>query len=414
MNATTNTPSDMSTEPQFSHWKRRITLFLISQTISLFGSSIVQYAIIWHITLTTSSGVMLMGSTLCGFLPQIAISLFAGVWVDTFPRKTLILLADGCIALSTLGLAVLFLCGETDTGWLFAALVVRSAGTGIQTPAVNAVIPQLVPRSQLMRVNSINSTLASLMQFLAPAVSGIILTLTSIETTFMLDVGTAVLGMGILATLAIPAATGTVGDSTLKTIAQGFTYVQSSAFIKNILIYQLVVLVLISPSAFLTPLMVSRSFGPEVWRLTVGEMTYSAGAVIGGLLLAAWGGFRNRAHTLFLAGAGYGMLMVCMGMAPDFIVYMLFNTLIGLTAPCYSASLNVLIQENVPSELLGRAFSFVQLAGSCAFPAGMLLFGPLADIFQVNHLLAGCGVAVVLSTLCNFLRWNKHIGQLQS
>lgn len=409
MNTATNTPLDTPAEPSFPHWKRRIALFLISQTLSLFGSSIVQYAIIWHITLTTSSGVMLMGSTLCGFLPQIVISLFAGVWVDKFPRKTLILLADGCIALSTLGLATLFLCGETGTEWLFAALVIRSAGTGIQTPAVNAVIPQLVPRSQLMRVNSINSTLASLMQFLAPATSGVILTLTSIETTFMLDVATAVLGMSLLAPLSIPASTGTVGDSTLKTIAQGFTYIQSSALLKNILIYQLVVLVLISPSAFLTPLMVSRSFGPEVWRLTAGEMTYSAGAVLGGLLLAAWGGFQNRAHTLFLAGAGYGVLMVCMGMAPDFMVYLLFNTLIGVTAPCYSASLNVLIQENVPVELLGRAFSFVQLAGSCAFPAGMLLFGPLADTFRVNHLLVGCGVAVVLCTLCNVLLWKRWV-----
>lgn len=409
MNMTTNTPLDTPTEPSFSQWKRRIALFLISQTLSLFGSSIVQYAIIWHITLTTSSGVMLMGSTLCGFLPQIVISLFAGVWVDKFPRKTLILLADGCIALSTLGLAALFLCGETGTEWLFAALVIRSAGTGIQTPAVNAVIPQLVPRSQLMRVNSINSTLASLMQFLAPATSGVILTLTSIETTFMLDVVTAVLGMSLLVPLTIPASTGAVGDSTLKTIAQGFTYIQSSALLKNILIYQLVVLVLISPSAFLTPLMVSRSFGPEVWRLTAGEMTYSAGAVFGGLLLAAWGGFQNRANTLFLAGAGYGMLMACMGMAPDFMVYLLFNMLIGVTAPCYSASLNVLIQENVPSELLGRAFSFVQLAGSCAFPAGMLLFGPLADTFQVNHLLVGCGVAVVLCTLGNGLLWKRWV-----
>lgn len=411
MSATLAT-SETSTDPSLFQWKQRITLFLISQTISLFGSSIVQYAIIWHITLTTSSGIMLMGSTLCGFLPQIAISLFAGVWVDRFPRKRLILLADGCIALSTLGLTVLFLCGMTGTGWLFAALVIRSAATGIQTPAVNAVIPQLVPRSQLMRINSINSTLTSLMQFLAPAASGIILTLTSIETTFMLDVGTAVAGMGILATLAVPATTGTASGSCLKTIAEGFSYIQSSLFIKNLLIYQLVMLILISPSAFLTPLMVSRSFGSEVWRLTAGEMTYSAGAVIGGLLLTAWGGFRNRAHTLFLAGAGYGILMVCMGMASHFLVYLLFNTLIGFTAPSYSASLNVLIQENVPSELLGRAFSFVQLAGSCAFPAGMLLFGPLADALQVNHLLVGCGGAVVLLTLSQFLRWHRAVDHL--
>ena len=58
-----------------AHWKRDIVLFLSGQTISLFGSSLVQFAIIWHITLTTSSGLMVTISTLCGFLPQLLISL---------------------------------------------------------------------------------------------------------------------------------------------------------------------------------------------------------------------------------------------------------------------------------------------------------------------------------------------------
>ena len=92
-----------------NNWKTKIILFLTAQTISLFGSSLVQYAIIWYITLTTSSGVMLTISTVCGFLPQIAISLFAGVWIDRYDRKKMIMLSDGIIAIATLVLAILFL-----------------------------------------------------------------------------------------------------------------------------------------------------------------------------------------------------------------------------------------------------------------------------------------------------------------
>ena len=79
-------------------WKSRAARFVAAQAVSLFGSSLVQYAIIWHITLTTSSGKMLAISTLCGFLPQLAVSVFGGVWADRFSRKSLIMLADGAVA----------------------------------------------------------------------------------------------------------------------------------------------------------------------------------------------------------------------------------------------------------------------------------------------------------------------------
>ena len=72
-------------------WKKKAGLFLTSQAVSLFGSSLVQYAIIWYITLETQSGVMTTLATLCGFIPQVLISLFAGVWADKYNKKKLIM-----------------------------------------------------------------------------------------------------------------------------------------------------------------------------------------------------------------------------------------------------------------------------------------------------------------------------------
>lgn len=186
-----------------TNWKNMIIRFLSAQTISLFGSSLVQYAIVWYITLTTSSGVMMTVSTLCGFVPQILISLFAGVWIDRYDRKKMIMLSDTAIALSTLLLAIVFLSGFKNIGLLFAVLVIRSAGAGIQTPAVNAVIPQIVPKERLMKVNGINSTLTSLMMFMSPAVSGAVLSVASFETTLFIDVATALIGVGITSTVRI-------------------------------------------------------------------------------------------------------------------------------------------------------------------------------------------------------------------
>lgn len=383
------------------NWKRSITRFLSAQTISLLGSSIVQYAIIWHITLTTSSGRMLTISTLCGFLPQIFISLFAGVWIDRYDRKRMIMLADSAIALSTLLLAAAFLTGHRSTWFLFAVLIIRSAGTGIQTPAVNAILPQIVPQEQLMRINGINSTLSSMMMFLSPAISGAILSFAPLEAALLIDVVTAVIGVGITATVAVLPYEKKAGTQTssLEEMKSGFFYLKENGLVKRLLLYQITILFLISPSAFLTPLMVSRTFGAEVWRLTASEMTYSLGMVLGGLLIASWGGFKKKMNTTLFAGAFYGLMMTGLGLAPLFPVYLLCNTMIGITSPCYNAPVTVTIQEKVPREMHGRIFSFMQIATSCALPLGMTVFGPLADLLRVQWILLGSGIAVTVLSL---------------
>lgn len=388
------------------NWKKSITQFLAAQTISLFGSSLVQYAIVWYITITTSSGKMLTISTLCGFLPQIFISLFAGVWIDRYNRKKMIMLADIAIAVSTLFLAIAFMSGYTNIWFLFAVLVVRSLGTGIQTPTVNATIPQIVPKEHLIKISGINSTLSSAMMFLSPAVSGAILSVATLETTLLIDVATAVIGIGITATVKIPPYVKKVTEgSTVKEFKAGFTYLKENRFIRRLIIFQLIILFLISPSAFLTPLMVSRTFGAEVWRLTASEMTYSLGMVLGGVLISTWGGFKKKTNTTLLAGGVYGILMISLGVSPIFILYLAFNTLIGVTAPCYNAPITVTIQETVEPDMQGRVFSFMQIATSCALPMGMLFFGPLADKFPVQSILFGTGSCVIFVIL---FVWKAH------
>lgn len=391
----------------FDTWKWQIGRFLTAQTISLFGSSLVQYAIVWYITLTTSSGVMLTISTLCGFLPQLLIAPLAGVWIDRYDRKKIIMLADGLIAMATLILAVTFLTGHKNIWLLFLVLMVRSAGTGVQTPAVSAIIPQVVPKEHLMKIQGINSTISSLIMFLSPAVSGVILSVASLEATLFVDVTTAIIGISITFFISIRPYERMLhtAQGSLEQLKNGFAYLKQNPFVRRLLAYQLTILFFISPSAFLTPLMVSRVFGAEVWRLTVSEMTYSLGMTLGGILIVSWGGFSKRMNTAMLAGAAYGLLMIGLGTAPLFLIYLLCNAMIGITAPCYNAPITVSIQERVEPSMQGRVFSFMQISTSCALPLGMALFGPLADILPVQLLLiTGGAVVIVYSAVAFFTR----------
>lgn len=394
------------------NWKKNITRFLLAQTISLFGSSLVQYAIVWYVTLTTSSGKMLMISTLCGFLPQIMISIFAGALIDKYDRKKIIIFSDSTIALTTLFFAIAFFLGYKSIWLLFAVLIVRSAGTGFQTPTVNAIIPQIVPKEHLMKVNGINSTLSSLMMFLSPVASGAILSVASLEITLLIDVATAIVGVCLTSTIFISTQPKVTAEASsyIEEIKNGFLYLRENSFIKKLLLFQITVLFLISSSAFLTPLMVSRTFGSEVWRLTASEMLYSLGMVLGGILISSWGGFKNKLNTTIVAGGFYAMVMLGLSAAPTFIVYLICNTLIGITSPCYNTPLTVTIQEKVHHEMQGRVFSFMQIASSCALPFGMFVFGPLADLLTVQSLLKFSGILVIFVTVTAFFVFNLNKG----
>ena len=150
--------------------------------------------------------------------------MFAGVWVDRYNRKKLIMMADGLIAASTLILAILFMTRYRQVWLLFAVLLVRSAGTGIQTPAVQALVPEIVPKDGLMKVNGAVSALTSFTALSAPALSGLILTVASLEATLLIDVATAAVGIAITGTLHLPASTknGAEFQSPIADIRRGF------------------------------------------------------------------------------------------------------------------------------------------------------------------------------------------------
>ncbi len=171
-------------------WRLNVVLFMFSQAVTLLGSSVVQMAIIWRVTLDTSSGLWAMLLTLSGTLPQMILSFFAGVWADRYSRKRLIILADAGIACVTLVLIGIFLSGATAGLLPLLVLIsaLRSFGTGIQSPAVSAVIPQIVPEKHLMRYNSINGSMTAVIQFAAPAAAAALLSAGPFHLLLIIDV----------------------------------------------------------------------------------------------------------------------------------------------------------------------------------------------------------------------------------
>lgn len=381
-------------QPGYEGWQKKAAWFLSSQTVSLFGSSIVQFAIIWHITLSTTSGVMITISSLCSFLPQILISLFAGVWADRYSRKVLIMAADGMIAFVTLILAVIYLSGYRELWLLFLVSGIRSAGAGIQTPAVSAIIPQIVPQEKLMRMNGVNGTIQSLTMLVSPAISGAVLSLAGLEATFFIDVVTAAAAILIMSRLKVAKlerTEETVGGA-MGELKDGLRYTWNHRFIRALLAFYAVLMFLVTPAALLTPLMTARSFGDDVWRLTANEVVWSLGAMLGGILMASWGGFQNRVRTIAFGTAAFGVFTALIGCSTQFIFYLCMLFITGVFMPMISSPSMVLLQEHVEPLKQGRVFSLVQIVGSGCVPLGMAVFGPLADAVKIEWLLIATGI----------------------
>jgi MFS transporter, DHA3 family, macrolide efflux protein len=396
-------------EQRKEQWKREIVLFLTSQTISLFGSSLVQYAILWYITLDTRSGVMMTIYILCGFVPTFLLSPVAGVWADRFNRKMLIIGSDAMIAMATLILAILFLAGYDAIWLLFVISAVRAIGTGFQTPAVGAVLPQLVLKDQLTKVNGINGSLQSLIMLVSPMVSAALITMASIEAVFFVDVLTAAVAVFIMmAWVHIPVhekASEKQKTSYYSDVTEGIAYIKKHAFLKSFFLFFAVFFVLIAPASFLTPLQVTRSFGDDVWRLTAIEITFSVGMMAGGGLIALWGGFGNKVHTMALSGFIMGVCTLALGLVPDFWIYLLVMGLFGVAMPFFNTPTTVLLQEKIEENYTGRVFGVFSMISTSMMPVGMLVFGPVADWIEIEWILAGTGLLMCM--LAMFLGKNK-------
>ncbi|MDR1030877.1 MAG: MFS transporter [Treponema sp.] len=385
------------------NWKKNTALFLTGQALTLFGSMIVQYAIIWHITLKTQSGSMMTLFTVAGFLPMFFISPFAGIWADRFNRKYIINIADGAIALVSLIVAIFIMLGFESFGILLVCAVVRSLGQGVQSPAVGAFIPQIVPVEHLTKVNGLQSSIQSFITISSPMASGALMAFAPLELLFFLDLITAAIGISVLfffvKTPMLEKPEPAEGQKEIEyfhDLKEGIKYINKQGYILRLIVFSGIFMFFASPSALLTPLQVTRNFGNDVWRLTAIEMTFSIGMMAGGILIGAWGGFKNRIFTITFACVIFGIGTFALGVVHNFWIYIGIMAIIGVAMPLYNTPTMVLLQSTVDPVYMGRVLSVFMMISSVMMPIGMLFFGPLADKVSIDILLIGTGIVMAL------------------
>ena len=381
------------------NWQKTIILFLTSQCITLFGSTLVQMALVWYAAMETSQGIWVAAFSVCSYLPQFILSFVGGVWADRYSRKLLIIGADALIAFATL-VMVYAIPLITSTPALLSALLamsaIRSLGAGIQTPAVNAVIPQVVPKEQLMRYNGINASMQAVVNFAAPAAAGVVFAVSSLRTTLMIDIITAVIGSAILSCLTLPDQEKPKESQTLLSdMIAGIRYALNNRSIGKLLtIYGLFTLLCV-PAGYLAGLLVRRIFGSTYWYLTAVEVVGFAGMTAGGVVMSTWGGFRKKERTLSVGLFAFGAFSIGMGLTEIFPLYLSLMFFYGIALTVIQTSITTLLQETTEPAMQGRVFGLFSTIYAGSLPLGMIMFGPLADLVPLQWLMAGSGATLI-------------------
>ncbi|RRD40930.1 MFS transporter [Leptotrichia sp. OH3620_COT-345] len=394
----------MLIESKENKWKNKISLFLFSQTVSTLGSSVVSFSILWYITLKYSSGTFITILVLCTFVPQIIISLFAGVWADKYSKKLIIILSDTFIALATFTVTLFFLLGNRSLYVIYAASIIRSIGSGIQAPAISAVIPEIVPEKSLMKINGINSTVYSAVSLLSPVIGGIILGSLGIVYSLMFDVVTAIIGIGIISFLKFTENTdkSSVRETGFSQLKAGLKYAKNNIVINKMLKLFILIYIIITPVAFLYPLMIKRIFGNDLWKITLSEIVWSLGMIIGGFIVSCMKNVKNKIKLFLAIYFILGIDFFFLSTTTEFNVLLIILFLGGIFIIIGDTIETTFIQENTDSEMMGRVFSMIHFIRVFVYPFSILFFGPLSDKVKIEHLICGTSILLMILPVIKF------------
>lgn len=366
------------------HWKRNYAILWGGQAVSLLTSSILQMALIWHLTASTQSALVLSMASLAGFLPSAVLGVVAGTLVDRMSRKAAMVGADLFIAAVSLVLVFAAMDGELPIWLILTVLAVRSVGTAFHSPAISAATPLIVPAEQLTLCAGYTQSLQTISFIAGTAIAGILYPVWTISGMVALDVVGAVIACLAVALIPIPEVEKseiTAKSSLWQETKEGYHILRQQKGLFAILWSAAIFMILYSPINALFPLMSLDHFGGTTVQASIAEIAFAVGMLAGGLLLGVKGGFRRRGFGIPFSVALMGLPICLSGLLPPsgFWLFAALCVVMGLSCPIYNAPVTALMQEQVPPEYLGRVFGLYGSVCSLAMPIGLVLSGAFAD-----------------------------------
>ncbi|MEM7582516.1 MAG: MFS transporter [Acidobacteriota bacterium] len=375
------------------------TVVWLGQMVSLMGTGMTRFALIFWAFKTTGEATSLGLLTFFSFAPVVFLSPVAGALVDRWNRKTVMILSDVGAGIVSIALLILVSTGQLEIWHFYVAAALTGIFETFQIPAYGAAMTLMLPKEHYARASGMMSTAQSTAEIAAPIAAGVLLGPLGIAGILILDIATFLFAVGALFIVKIPqpeatetgaAASGSLWQESLF----GFRYIGRHA---GLLGLQLMFFVnnLIAALAFvlLPALVLARTDNDEVVLGSV-QSALGVGALLGGLLLTVWGGPARKVHAVLLGWSLSMVAQAAIGLGTGVVTWAIAGALMMLFTPILNGSNQAIWQSKVPPDVQGRVFGVRRLIAQISWPLAALAGGVLGDrvfepAMQTGGALAG-------------------------
>ena len=389
------------------NWKRVFAIIWTGQFLSILTSSIVNFAIVLWLSLETGSAEVLAFATMAALLPQSVLGLFTGIFIDRWKRKRVMIMADSFIAFCTLILAVLFYFDLAKISHIYVLLALRSVGSAFHMPAMQASVPLLAPKSELMRIAGINQVIQSVCNIAGPALAGLFITMMKMTNILLLDVAGAAFACLSLCFVFIPDPSHEERNSELhlwREAKEAIMEVRNQYGLSWLFLLSILATFVIMPVSVLFPLMTLNHFAGNAFQVSLVEVSWGGGALLAGALL---GLKKYRWNEILLINGMYialGLTFLFSGLLPvsGFIWFAVLTALGGVCGSLYFATFTTVIQSRIDPGVMGRVFSFYMSFSRLPSMIGLLSTGFLADSIGLGNTFIISGGFLCLIGIISF------------
>ncbi len=402
-------------------WRVPFFVLWVGQALSLIGSRLVQFALVWWLTERAGTATAVTTLSLLMTLPQVLLGPIAGVLVDRLSRSWLMLGSDSISALASVIIAFLFWSDRLQFWHIYVAAFVGSIGGVMQYAAMSASTSLMVPKDQLQQIQGFNQALQGVLLLVTPILGALAIEFLPLGTIISIEAITAFFAIIPLLWIMVPQpARQSDGALTLASVwsdmVEGVRYIASWRGLLLITLLEIVLNFLGGATPSLLPLLVTKHFHADSFYLAWLRIALGGGLLIGGVALSFWKGFSTRMLVLPIGVIGMGVGMLLIGFSPSWAILMAIAgmALAGVSMSLINGTVMSMLQGAIAPEMQGRVFSVLQSTSMAAMPLGLLCAGFVADRWSpqlwINstgsiNLLIGIGIFFIPA----ILQFGSHV-----
>jgi DHA3 family macrolide efflux protein-like MFS transporter len=385
----------LKVETRFSLFSREMAPFMViftGQIFSLFGSRLVQFALVWWITESTGKASTLAIASIMALLPQVLLGPFAGTLVDRLNRKWIMIIADSVIASMVGVLVILYATGFVQLWHIYAAMFIRSLGDAFQWPAMQSTTSLMVPKDNLSRIAGLNQSFQGIARILTPPMGAFLIQIFPIESVLIIDIITAVFAVTPLFFINVPHPVDNERQQviTVRTILsdihEGASFIWGWKGLRVLIAIPMVLNLLMTPAFSLLPLIVTNYYERGAIEFAWLQSAMGIGMIAGGLFLSAWRGFRKKIVTAMVATFLSGFVILLFSTLPQefFFIAVASIFFFSFLNAVANGNFQAVMQSSIPISVQGRVFTMLNSLSGGMTPIGLALAGPVSDILGIR------------------------------